>query len=62
MHGGHQRKRISLTLGDALHELYIRLRSTWAGEVALPVEEVQICSTSHTHVSPHTHLTAHSAF
>lgn len=54
-------RRISLTLGKALHKLHIRLKSPRAGGVALAVQRVQVCSTPHTHVPPHTHLTAYGA-
>lgn len=52
---------ICFTWGGALHKLYIGLKSSRAGKVALAVEKVQVCSTPHTHVPPHTQFTAYRA-
>ena len=47
-----------LTLGEAVHELHIRLKPPRAAGMAQSVEMVQVRSAPHTHVPPHTHLTA----
>lgn len=47
-----------LTLGDALHERFVRLKAFRTGVVALAVEVVHVCPTPRTHVPLRAQLTA----
>lgn len=60
--GGKGKSQESLTLSDALHELFIGLKPYWTGVMTLAMEEVQVSSTSGTCVPLQAQLTAYRTF
>lgn len=54
---GYKRRRASLTWGDALHELDVRLKTSGTGLVALAMDLVHVCSAPCTIVPLNTQLT-----